>query len=265
MPAVADTATNKKMTEAAYRVRRTLINERVEAQQERVAAYRDQELAKLFYDSGWTQQELADKEGKSKKWVDFRTRFGRFINWANIAKGTTGTFRQVLPTNFTERSFRALWEQTSGTKEDARFRKVLNMIKEGESYYTPREKTRIKIVDACSDGELRSIEEITKEAGVTTVEQTQGAIGRLLQAGLCVKVDTGQGSRYAIRKGEGRSSIDTAVLKHAIKRAQALIRSIIKSATGDEARYSATGVALNAGELRDIMNELKTRITPGSA
>ncbi len=53
------TTANKKMTEAEYRVRRTRINEQVEAKQERVDAYRDQELAKLFYDSGWLQKELA--------------------------------------------------------------------------------------------------------------------------------------------------------------------------------------------------------------
>ncbi|MCH8852844.1 MAG: hypothetical protein IID41_09375 [Planctomycetes bacterium] len=75
-----------------------------------------QELAKLFYASGWTQQELADKEGKSQQGIGQHLRLGMFISWFT----TTGSKHENLPKNLTERRFRSYWEQTSGTKDTAR-------------------------------------------------------------------------------------------------------------------------------------------------
>ena len=93
-----------------------MINEQVEARQGRVDVYRDQELAKLFYASGWTQQELADKEGKSQQGIGQHLRLGMFISWFT----TTGSKHENLPKNLTERRFRSYWEVTSGTKDTAR-------------------------------------------------------------------------------------------------------------------------------------------------
>jgi hypothetical protein len=50
----------------------------------------EQELARLFYRSGWTQEELSTKEGKSETWVQYRLRFGRFLLFSE--KNTTGVF-----------------------------------------------------------------------------------------------------------------------------------------------------------------------------
>ena len=38
-------------------------------------------MARLFARSGWTQQELADVEGKSQQWIVQRLTFGSFLNW----------------------------------------------------------------------------------------------------------------------------------------------------------------------------------------
>jgi hypothetical protein len=52
--------------------------------------------------SGWTQEQLAKKEGKTIAWVAYRLRFGRFLNFS-----TTVENRQTLPSNLTERRFRS--------------------------------------------------------------------------------------------------------------------------------------------------------------
>lgn len=63
-------------------------------------------LARLFFLSGWTQEELATIEGKSKQWVDFRLRFGRFLNFSGfptrVGKGKS----------LSERRFCGYWERT---------------------------------------------------------------------------------------------------------------------------------------------------------
>ena len=75
-----------------------------------VEAKRDQALAQLFARSGWTQEELGKKEGKSQDWISLRLRFGRFLNF------TTAVVNSELPRNLTEWRFRELWEQTDKTE-----------------------------------------------------------------------------------------------------------------------------------------------------
>ena len=66
-------------------------------------------FTELFRCSRWTQEELAEKEGRSQAWVTFRLRFGRFLHF-----GTMMGVRNDDPSlaNLTERRFRALWAQT---------------------------------------------------------------------------------------------------------------------------------------------------------
>jgi hypothetical protein len=51
--------------------------------------------------------ELAKKEGRTQSWVQYRLRFGRFLNFITMVIKTDS-----LPKNLTERRFRSLWEQT---------------------------------------------------------------------------------------------------------------------------------------------------------
>src|SRR5262245_52706437 len=66
---------------------------------------RDQALALLFYRSGWTQEELAEKEGKSVSWISYRLRFGRFLNFSTVVEKS-----ENRPKAFTEGRFRGLCE-----------------------------------------------------------------------------------------------------------------------------------------------------------
>jgi transcriptional regulator with XRE-family HTH domain len=85
----------------------------------RVANVPQQELARLFYRSGWTQEELAKKEGKSRQWIDQRLRFGRFLEFA-----TSGSFSQNPGfSKLTDRRFRDYWSRTDKTESNERIRR----------------------------------------------------------------------------------------------------------------------------------------------
>jgi hypothetical protein len=99
----------------------------------------EQELARLFVRSGWTQEQLAAKEHKSQKWIDFYVRFGRFLTFSTtvlnpwISRLTLfgrfldfapmGANAETLPNNLSERRFRAYWERSekAGGNERQRF------------------------------------------------------------------------------------------------------------------------------------------------
>ena len=107
--------TGKRFTEEDYvrereKIRETFGNNAAEAK-----GLRDQAMAKLFYVSGWTQEEVSKKKGKSRIWITVRLRFGQFLNFV-----TTVTTCPKPPRNLTEGRFRGYWEQTTGTNERQR-------------------------------------------------------------------------------------------------------------------------------------------------
>ena len=111
-----------RMTPAEYEAERARLRELYGDAPADAAVKSEQALALLFARSGWTQQELAKKEGKSQKWVDFRLRFGRFLNFStNVLK------LELLPINLNEGRFREFWVRTEGD-ERARFREVVKLM-----------------------------------------------------------------------------------------------------------------------------------------
>jgi len=77
----------------------------------------EQELAKLFYRSGWTQQALAEAEGKKRTWVVQRVRFGWFLDYV-----ATATNPDSLPKDLTEGEFRRYWGRTDKSETNERIR-----------------------------------------------------------------------------------------------------------------------------------------------
>jgi hypothetical protein len=67
---------------------------------------------------GWTQERIAKRMGKTRRWVGYRLLFASFLNF-----GTTVPKLE----NLTEGRFRDLWKATKGTARE-RFEQVLSML-----------------------------------------------------------------------------------------------------------------------------------------
>lgn len=114
-------ALHSVMTDAEYEAAKAEFLATYGASNREAAALRDQALAKLFHRSGWTQEKLAAKEGRTQQWVAYRLRFGRFLNF------TTDVVNPELP--LTEGRFRNYWDQTSQIDDERlRFRAVAKLI-----------------------------------------------------------------------------------------------------------------------------------------
>jgi hypothetical protein len=70
----------------------------------------DQADAMLLLESGWTQERIAEKVGKSKSWADYYLRFARFLDSHRGGDNGTEPPRAPIPQNLTERAFREAWK-----------------------------------------------------------------------------------------------------------------------------------------------------------
>lgn len=146
------TVVGGRMSEAEYDVERAQL-----APDKAAAGIRwEQALALLFYRSGWTQDELAKKEGKSKSSIGRSVIFGRFL--ALIAKSPVGE-------KLTERRFREYWERTtSSPNERIRFRAVLDLMEADEPVrqrHIPKGHPK-RIVEKFGDTKWHSLPVIAK-------------------------------------------------------------------------------------------------------
>jgi hypothetical protein len=152
------TLTPNRMSEAQYDTERSKL-----APTKQQAGVRwEQELCLLFARSGWTQAELAAKEGKSQKWVSTQLLFGRFL--ANIPMGISPG---LVPKDLTERRFRNCWGQTSGANERQRFAKVMQLLQE-EKDVKIRPTICKDLIEAFGDGRWHPIEEMATKFDVDT-------------------------------------------------------------------------------------------------
>lgn len=140
----------------------------------------EQELAKLFWRSGWTQEELAAKEGKSRPYIAQKLIFGRFLGF--VASATSA---ENLPKNLSEGYFRKFWSQTDkDDNERQRFTAVWDAIvasqeeAAGNSRKPPRDfkPLRQKLGKKFADGKWHSVEAIADHLD-TTVETITDMIG----------------------------------------------------------------------------------------
>lgn len=111
-----------RMTEVEYDRERTQLRATYGDNRSEAGIRWEQELAKLFFRSGWSQDHLAAKEGKKKSWVSQRLIFGRFLAYSENSTDSG---------KLTEWAFRRYWEQTDVSQtERQRFRAVERLIEE---------------------------------------------------------------------------------------------------------------------------------------
>jgi transcriptional regulator with XRE-family HTH domain len=158
------------MTEVEYERDRAELGDRKDAK-----ARWDQELAALFIRSGWTQEQLAAKEGKSQRWVSYNLTFGRFLSFSTMVLNS-----ENLPKNLTERRFREYWEQTTGTNERRRFTEVQRLMAEHLHLQKEKGPAIVQAVNEYADGKWHALDKAAQKLGVTE-EQCYKAIRRTIK------------------------------------------------------------------------------------
>jgi hypothetical protein len=146
------------MTDADYDRERAVLRETYGANKTEAGARFEQELARLFYRSGWTQEALAKKEGKSQRWVSYALLFGRFLDFST--SGANGP----IPANLTERRFRSFWERTDKEEgnERIRFKQVLGLIESGELHAPRRRNITKELRDKFCDGKWHRMDAMAR-------------------------------------------------------------------------------------------------------
>lgn len=216
---IAEFAAAGRMTETAYLAARDALRATYgDTAVERTGLF-DQELARLFYRSGWTQEQLATAEGKSQKWVSRRLLFGRFLGFI-----PTGIF----PKSLTERRFLGYWERIDKTEtnERVRFLAVQQLMEAELTFSKDRSKTtKLHVAKAilrtAADGHwhlLRVIVEKAQALDPTVTEPDVVAVlTQMLTRGTyhtsCERRKGGTSWSYRILRGQGHK-VDVDVLVH---------------------------------------------------
>lgn len=271
------------MTEQQLDARLTHIEEQAAAMQERVDGFRDQEMAKAFLASEWSQEQLAGYLAKrwdkdvSPDWVAKHLRLGRFLRFFN----TTCIEKDwKIPRNLTEGAFRGFWEQTEAggefggrgantpaarKDEKRRFAEVAEMIKE------PKRKPLQKIISQEFGGKPGSVsaEEIRQR-----LEQILGEPVLMANLVVCLRRwsvsaknpfrlerigETFESSKYRIIKVKG-AIVSKRQMTTRTAELIPLLDDLIKEARKDRVEISLTHLVTVAGKIKSILESMTAKV-----
>lgn len=125
---------NRAMTDEQYRIERQKLDAIYGDGRETAGNRWEQELARLFRRSEWTQERLAQQERLSPQRIAQWLKFGEFLNSTVVEKST------IDRNSLSERRFRGFWERTERRDADKRdddmrrFQEVLEMIRKEISH-----------------------------------------------------------------------------------------------------------------------------------
>lgn len=251
MTTIADFAAARRMTEAEYCSHRESIRATYgDSATERHGLF-DQELARLFYQSGWTQEQLAATEQKSHQWVSRRLLFGRFLMFA-----PTG----ANPKNLTERRFREYWNSAdkNETNERIRFRQVEQLMKDELALskdHAPKKLVAEAILATSADGEWHRFATIVERAGASE-DDVRAVLTLMEKTGtyhtFCEKRKGGTSYSYRIVRGHGRK-VDVDVL---FQQVQPIVRALEAEGRKHAAQSSPGTIAKLAHTLKTVLEQL---------
>lgn len=202
------------LDEITYELRRQQIEDQAGAMQERVDAYRDQKLSLLFVQSGWTQERIAEKEGKSVRWVYYRLQFGRFLIFCTSCANS-----QKPAKNLTEGRFRTYFEQTDkGKKEQLRFRDAASAMEEDLLLPTKKRDMELakRIVEKFADAKWHYIETICESVEgdrIAVESRLRFMKERGMHGCTCERRKAGKSKQYRIYKGGSKKIQVEALIK----------------------------------------------------
>jgi hypothetical protein len=214
---------------------------------------RAQALARLYAQSGWTQEALAEVEGRSRPYVTQLLVFGRFLLVANCNNAI----------ECSEGRFRALWKRTDKTATDeARFVAVEAMFEEESMQQrtapgTTRALAR-KIIEQFSDGKVHRLREIaeTVEADIDVVRSICDRIvtkGTFQTFGERRPAPPAQGSSaYRFVKG-GKKKLDVTAFYTEV---QPFLDDLDTLANGHHVDFSQEAVKLASAQIRKVIERM---------
>lgn len=206
-------ASSRRMTAEDYERERTRLRAVYGDNSVEAGAHRDQELARLFVRSGWTQEELAKAEGCKQPYIAKRLLLGRFLSF--IPNG-------IVAKNLTVGRFGSYWEQTDKTEtnERIRFREVQRLVESNIRLHKSNAKRPDisgPIIERFADGAWHKRETIMNHLGPDVDAEVLDAVLINMAAKgrkeiTCEREKTGASWKYRIRR-KGRQ-IDYDALLH---------------------------------------------------
>jgi hypothetical protein len=239
-----------RMSDAEYTIARAKLAETYGETSIEAAAKRDQALALLFHRSGWTQEELARKEGKTQQWVAYRMRFGRFLNFTTAVVNA-----ETLPANLTEGRFRAHWEQADkdNPNERMRFQTALRLIHGDPVMNRRRRQIGETIKEQFANGKWHKLSTISQgiEADEEHVRETLDGICKNQTYGCkAEKKRVGTHVEYRLYRMD-----KTVSVTELFERLEPIIKRMQVEGRKNMATMSPHKVAILASELDQLLHE----------
>jgi hypothetical protein len=211
----------------------------------------DQALAILFCRSGWTEEQLAKKEGKPHQWVSNRMRFGRFLNFANSLAGS-----EALPKNLSEKKFSDIYERQTIQKvrnERNRFQQLLKIMRPESITAVRRPSIGESIKERFANGKWHQLDTIAEGVGADEKHVLDTINGMSKNGNFGCKVErkrVGAKSEFRIFKKEKTISLDELTEKLA-----PIIKELKAEGKKNMATMSPATVAHLAGRLSNLLDE----------
>lgn len=239
--------TPQRMSETDYNRERQRIRDLFGDSKADAGGRWEQALAKLFWQSGWHQDEIAVKENKKQPWVSKRIQFGRFLSFCeNIPDRNNHAM-------LTENKFRSYWERTSGSNIQRRFREVAEMI-EADARAPKRNLGASKAIrDRFADGKWHSIERIAAALPEIPVETITMLLSRNGHGVTGVKREIRQrGSDKQVRLFPTEKTVSTLELTEKLR---PLIDDLRAEGRKNMATIAISRIAMIAAELQQLLAE----------
>jgi hypothetical protein len=207
----------------------------------------EQALAILFYRSGWTEEHLAKKEGRTRQWVSNHMRFGRFLDFAGP---------EFLPKNLSTNKFLDIWERQTVQKERherSRFQTVLKIVRSESIMAARRPSIGESIKERFGDGKWHALNSIVEGVGADEKHILDSINGMSKNGYFGCKVErkrVGTNTEFRIFKKENTISLDELTEKLA-----PIIKELKAEGKKNMATMSPATVAHLAGKLSNLLDE----------